>query len=120
LRRRQVLIICLVVLASLLCCDAWFDVTLDVRTAGFMFSFLSAVFIELPLAGLAIIGARRLVRLTIGMVVLDGDPRPRLPLWRVPLFGLDTQEVRGLVPVQRPASEADDRAVLHSENQDAC
>src|ERR1039458_10171582 len=31
-RRRQVLIICLVVLATLLCCDAWFDVTLDLRT----------------------------------------------------------------------------------------
>ena len=35
-RRRQVLIICLVVLATLLCCDAWFDVVLDLRTSGFM------------------------------------------------------------------------------------
>lgn len=118
-RRRQVLIICLVVLASLLCCDAWFDVTLDLRTTGFMLSVLSAVFIELPLAGMAIIGARRLVRLTIGMVVLDGNPRPRLPLWRVPLFGLDTQELRGLVPVQRPNLAADDGAVHQAENQEA-
>jgi hypothetical protein len=31
-RRRQLLIICLVVLATLLLCDAWFDVVLDVRT----------------------------------------------------------------------------------------
>jgi hypothetical protein len=122
-RRRQVLIICLVVLATLLCCDAWFDVTLDVRTSGFMLSLLSAIFIELPLAGLAIMGARRLVRLTVGMIVLDGDPRPRLPLWRVPLFGLDPlEEVRGLVPVQRGMPAAEDRALLHAEkgNQEAC
>jgi hypothetical protein len=37
-RRRQVPIICLVVLATLLCCDAWFDVVLDARTAGFELS----------------------------------------------------------------------------------
>jgi hypothetical protein len=119
-RRRQVLIICLVVLASLLCCDAWFDVTLDLRTAGFMLSLLSAIFIELPLAGLAIIGARRLVRLTIGMVVLDGDPRPRLPLWRVPLFAADMEELRGLIPVRRPDTAAEDGELLQAENQEAC
>jgi hypothetical protein len=67
-RRRQVLIICLVVLATLLCCDAWFDVLLDARTKGFELSLLSAVFIELPLAGLAILGARRLLRLSISVV----------------------------------------------------
>src|ERR1017187_8211726 len=92
-RRRQVLIICLVVLATLLCCDAWFDVTLDLRTSGFMFSLLSALWIELPLATMAIIGARRLIRLTLGTVVTR-DPGPRLPLWRVPLFGSESQ--RGL------------------------
>jgi hypothetical protein len=57
-RRRQVLIICLVVLATLLCCDAWFDVVLDARTSGFELSLLSAVVIELPLATLAGWGAR--------------------------------------------------------------
>jgi hypothetical protein len=118
-RRRQVLIICLVVLATLLCCDAWFDVTLDLRTSGFMLSLLSALFIELPLAAMAIIGARRLVRLTIGMIVLDGDPRPRLPLWRVPLFGTDTPALRGLIPVQRPTPAVEDCAPRQAENQDA-
>ncbi len=67
-RRRQVLIICLVVLATLLCCDAWFDVVLDVRTSGFGLSVLSAVCIELPLAGLAILGARRLLRLSLAVI----------------------------------------------------
>jgi hypothetical protein len=99
-RRRQVLIICLVVLATLLCCDAWFDVTLNVHTSGFMLSLLSALCIELPLAALAIIGARRLVRLTVGTFVPSRDPGQRLPLWRVPLFGLETQGLRDLIPVQ--------------------
>ena len=67
-RRRQVLIICLVVLATLLCCDAWFDVLLDARTKGFELSLLSALFVELPLAGLAILGARRLLHLNIAVV----------------------------------------------------
>ena len=64
-RRRQILIICLVVLATLLCCDAWFDVVLDARTSGFLVSLLSAVLIELPLAAVAIFGARRLLRSAI-------------------------------------------------------
>lgn len=67
-RRRQVLIICLVVLATLLCCDAWFDVLLDARTKGFELSLLSALFIELPLAALAIVGARRLLHMSIAVV----------------------------------------------------
>lgn len=80
-RRRQVLIICLVVLASLLCCDAWFDVVLDARTKGFLLALLTAVFIELPLAGFAIAGARRLLRLSIGVIRrYEGEtgPVPRL------------------------------------------
>src|SRR5258708_18214070 len=67
-RRRQILIICLVVVATLLCCDAWFDVMLDARTAGFQLSLLSAIFVELPLAAIAILGARRLLRLTNAVV----------------------------------------------------
>jgi hypothetical protein len=63
-RRRQILIICLVVLATLLCCDAWFDVVLDARTSGFALSLASALVIELPLATVAILGARRLLRIT--------------------------------------------------------
>ena len=87
-RGRQVLIMCLIVLATLLLADAWFDVTLDVRTNGFLFSLLSAVLIEIPLAVAAIVGARRLLRLTIGRIrSRDGLPGPVPPLWRIPLFG---------------------------------
>ena len=87
-RRRQILIGCLMVLATLLCCDAWFDATLDWGTRGFLVSLLSALLVELPLAAVALIGARRLLRMTIGRLeVLEGVPGPLPPFWRVPLFG---------------------------------
>ena len=90
-RRRQILIVCLVVLATLLCCDAWFDVVLDARTSGFMVSLISALVVELPLAFLAILGARRLLR-TSNAVVLryrgQGGPVPRLR--DIPLIGVET------------------------------
>jgi hypothetical protein len=80
-RRRQILVICLVVLATLLCCDAWFDVVLNAHTKGFQVSLLSALLIELPLAVLAIAGARRLLRMTVAIVRrYEGHqgPPPRL------------------------------------------
>jgi hypothetical protein len=80
-RRRQMLIICLVVLATLLCCDAWFDVVLDARTPGFYWSLASALVIELPLAALAIAGARRLLHMTSRAMWLyhgNAGPTPRL------------------------------------------
>lgn len=85
-KRRQVLIICLIVLATLLCCDAWFDVVLDARTEGFELSLLSAVFIELPLAAFAILGARRLLRLSVAVIRrYEGQAGPVPPLRQVPL-----------------------------------
>ena len=89
-RRRQVLIICLVVLATLLCCDAWFDVVLDAHTSGFWLSLLTALLVELPLAAMAMLAARRLLRQTIGLVGLrEGYPGPVPPLRQIPLFGPD-------------------------------
>lgn len=87
-RRRQVLIVCLIVLAALLCCDAWFDISLDWGTEGFTVSLLSAALVELPLAVVALIGARRLLRLTVGRLeLLAGSPGPLPSFWQVPLFG---------------------------------
>jgi hypothetical protein len=87
-RRRQVLLICLIVLATLLCCDAWFDVVLDARTKGFEVSLLSAVFVELPLAALAIFGARRLLRLSVGVIRrYEGHTGPAPRLRHVRLIG---------------------------------
>ncbi len=87
-RRRQVLIPCLVVLATLLLCDAWFDTTLDWDTRGFLASLLLALLVELPVAAAALVGARRLLRLTIGRLEIQHGSRAPLPaFWRVPLFG---------------------------------
>jgi hypothetical protein len=85
-KRRQVLIMCLVVLATLLCCDAWFDVVLDARTKGFLFSLLSAVLVELPLAAVAILLARRLLRTTNAMLLRSrGVCGPVPGLRKIPL-----------------------------------
>jgi hypothetical protein len=87
-RRRQVLILCLVVLATLLCCDAWFDTTLDWGTRGFIASLTLALVVELPLAAVAMIGARRLLRLTFSRLdALKGNSGQVPSLWKMPLFG---------------------------------
>ena len=100
-RRRQVLILCLVVLATLLCCDAWFDTTLDWGTHDFMLSLILALAVELPLAVVALIGARRLLRLTIGRLeALEGLSGGVPPFWRVPLFGDSSAGYRDLLPQQ--------------------
>jgi hypothetical protein len=96
-KRRQVLIICLVVLATLLCCDAWFDVVLNARTKGFLFSLLSALVIELPLAAGAILLARRLLRTTNAMLL-----RSRGVCGPVP--GLRKIQLAGVHP-SRPLSD---------------
>ncbi len=99
---RQVLILCLTVVATLLLCDAWFDVVLDIRTRGFTMSLLSALAVEVPLAVLAVLGARRLLRLSLGRAALRAGPPGRRPsLWRMPLFGEPpAAEVRELQPAQ--------------------
>jgi hypothetical protein len=100
-RHRQLVVICLVVLATLLCCDAWFDVTLDVRTSDFLVSLLMALCVELPLALLAVIGARRLMRLNIRTAGRMAGLVGRVPpLWKIPLYGLESRGFRTLIPAE--------------------
>jgi hypothetical protein len=101
-RQRQVLIGCLVVLATLLCCDAWFDITLDWNSKGFLTSVLLAVLAELPLAVAAMMGARRLIRVTISRAALEGIHSPVTAFWRVPLFGGAPVSYRELLRQQPP------------------
>jgi hypothetical protein len=86
-RGRQIVIACLLITGTLLCCDAWFDVILDLGTSDMWMSIASAVFIELPLAFLLLNAARRLIRLSALVAVSErGDEAVPLPsLWRVPL-----------------------------------
>ena len=96
-RGRQIVIACLVVTGTLLCCDAWFDVVLDAGTSDVWLSVASAVVVELPLAFLMFNAARRLIRLSAVVAVREaGDssdcddlPADALPpLWKIPLFGV--------------------------------
>ena len=64
-RERQILILLLAGLGTMLCCDAWFDVGTSLATSGIWISLLTAAFAELPLAFLAFAGARRLLRATV-------------------------------------------------------
>jgi hypothetical protein len=72
-RERQVLILLLVLIGTMLVCDAWFDVGTSLATSGFVISLLSAVFAELPLAFLAFAGARRLLKATVAAGILAGQ-----------------------------------------------
>ncbi|HEY0935701.1 MAG TPA: hypothetical protein VGD91_18390 [Trebonia sp.] len=101
-RGRQIVIACLLVTGTLLCCDAWFDIVLDAGTSEVWLSVASALFVELPMAFLMFNGARRLIRLSalLAMGRPDAPDAPGAaerpanlledclpPLWRIPLFG---------------------------------
>jgi hypothetical protein len=98
-RGRQIVIACLIVTGTLLCCDAWFDIVLDAGTSEVWTSVASALLVELPMAALMFNGARRLIRLSALMAVSRAaepdapEGRANLfedclpPLWRIPLFG---------------------------------
>jgi hypothetical protein len=101
-RGRQIVIACLIITATLLFCDAWFDVVLDAGTSDVWLSVASALVVELPLAFLMFNAARRLIRLSAVVAVsLAGDSSGRdalpedafPPLWKIPLFGV-SQESR--------------------------
>jgi hypothetical protein len=87
-RGRQIVIACLLVTGSLLCCDAWFDVILDLGTSGQWVSIASALVVELPIAFLMFAAARRLIRLS-ALVAVGGSAAGESPpsLWRMALAG---------------------------------
>jgi hypothetical protein len=86
-RRRQVVIAFLIVTATLLCCDAWFDCMLDWGTSSFWVSLASALLAELPVATILVLRARWLMRLTMRMVMAQtGHVGPVPSLWRIALF----------------------------------
>ncbi|MGH3214214.1 MAG: hypothetical protein ACRDN1_09335 [Trebonia sp.] len=87
-RGRQIVIACLLVTGTLLCCDAWFDVMLDLGTSGQWVSIASALVVELPIAFLMFAAARRLIRLS-ALVAVGGSAAgaPPSSLWRTALVG---------------------------------
>jgi hypothetical protein len=134
-RERQIVILLLVVVGTMLCCDAWFDVATSLKTSGFGLSLASAAFAELPLAFLAFAGARHLLKATVeaglrirasagqvtaagqvtegGQITEGGWPRPgpgrrgrRPSLRHTPLSGSGLLEA---LPRQRVREYAHDR-----------
>jgi hypothetical protein len=77
----------LIVTATLLCCDAWFDLLLDWGTRAFWLSLASALIAELPVAAVLMLRARWLMRMTMRMVMAHtGHVGPVPSLWRIPMF----------------------------------
>jgi hypothetical protein len=83
-RERQVLILLLVGLGTMLCCDAWFDVGTSLATGDLWISLGSALVAELPLAFLAFAGARRLLRATVEASLRGPAPAVATTLETVP------------------------------------
>jgi hypothetical protein len=104
--QRQIVIFLMIVTGTLLVCDAWFDVALDYGSPGFAPSVFSAVLVELPLAFMMFASARRLVRVTVQIVMqLTGVTGPPPSVWRVPLFAAGLYEA---LPARLRAHAADD------------
>lgn len=84
--RRQIAAFALVVTATLLTCDAWFDVCLSWGTAD-QWSSVAAAVVELPVAFLLASSAALLMRRSFSVIAqLRGqDPAP-VPLWRQPMI----------------------------------
>ncbi len=64
-RRLQIFIPWAIVTATLLCCDAWFDIVLDWNSDELAGAILTAAVAELPLAVLLVYVARKMLRLTL-------------------------------------------------------
>ena len=64
-RRLQIFIPWAIITATLLCCDAWFDIVLDWNSNDLTGAVLTAAFAELPLAALLLYVARKMIRLTV-------------------------------------------------------
>jgi hypothetical protein len=117
-RGRQALVATALAAATLLICDAWFDVSLDLGTPAIWTSLASAVFLELPLAFFLIHRVRLLLRITLLHLFPEGDAQGRpMSLTRLPLLATLTE------PFARPESDdrtsADDAARGDAAQDDA-
>lgn len=88
-QRRQMLVFSAVITATLLICDAWFDVALDWGTNDMWWSLATALLGELPLAALLLRVATRLIRVMQRARWAElGLPGDAPPLWRISFLEL--------------------------------
>ncbi len=118
-RRLQMFIPWAVVTATLLGCDAWFDVVLDWHSDDQTGSLLTALCAELPLAALLLYAARRMIRLTL-MIAWHhaGRTDPVPPLSRLTLVVLaGSRPAGGRLPGEPdgPASATEETEHPHDQ-----
>lgn len=105
-RKRQFVVVSCVFTATLLVCDAWFDITLDWGTSDETASLLSAFFVELPLACYLFYAAMRIVRMTIrSALLIAGHPGPLPSFHKLSIGGLN--ELLKSVDAGREKARAD-------------
>jgi hypothetical protein len=79
-------------------CDAWFDVMTATGT-DLWWSVALALFAEIPMAFVFIVGSTRIVKLSL-LHALSVDPAtvdvdPRISVWKIPLGGVSHERHRG-------------------------
>ena len=87
-RRRQVVVLTALISATLLACDAWFDIMTAAGPDRWV-SLATSVLVELPLAVWLFHVSHTLIRHSMRrMLALSGETVTDLPLRRMPLFGV--------------------------------
>ncbi|MEV0134347.1 hypothetical protein AB0H83_38540 [Dactylosporangium sp. NPDC050688] len=87
-RRRQVVVLTALISATLLACDAWFDIMTAAGPDRWV-SLATSVLVELPLAAWLFHVSHTLIRHSMRrMLALSGETVTDLPLRRMPLFGV--------------------------------
>ena len=120
-RRHPATVPVLAAIAAMMCCDAWFDVMLDWRTADWTDSVALAVAVELPVAALLLTRARHLLvggtvirRLTLTDLDLQTDTTVRLVLRAVHKGGADAATLAAVTGVARSDVETALRRLRNS------
>ncbi|MGA9761181.1 MAG: hypothetical protein WBQ14_02000 [Gaiellaceae bacterium] len=110
--RRQVLVVAALVTATLLVCDAWFDVTTSWGTGDQALTLVTALLAELPLAGVLFWLARRIMLRTFAACRARlGEEGSDVPLHEIPLL-------LGRSPKVEPGSAGGGRAPMPSSTDD--
>ncbi len=88
-RRRQAVVIAAFITATLLTCDAWFDITTSSGRTDTILAIASALLLELPLATFLFVVAHHLLRLAVRRAqAARGIPDDPSTLLKLPLLGV--------------------------------
>jgi hypothetical protein len=91
--QKQILVAAAIVAATLLICDAWFDVIMSLGTRDELITISTALLVEIPLAVFFILLARRIMRRTLGVFqLLLGEDNSHLRIHDAALLSDKVQE----------------------------